>query len=167
MLRYSSEYRVSRQSDKTIGRSNTFVNYFAKPLDCHAIITRRHNFSSTSCKQIALEKKIISIYETDKYLFFSSFQNERFLVPSIRYWMNSSTNLFNKLHEILFRRDSRSRRKTLFNTISTEKIIINSQLSRISDIFAPLHSNNSITSLHFDRLYSKNIETCTRSDFLR
>lgn len=71
---------------KPSGRSNTFINYFAKPLDCRAIITRRHNFSSTSRKRI--EKKIISTKRISTYSIFLFVPNvKRFLVPSIRCWM--------------------------------------------------------------------------------
>lgn len=111
ILRYSSEYRVSRQSDKTIGRSNTFINYFAKPLENTAMsLSLVIIFRAPPVNKLHLKKKIISIYETDKYLFFSSLQSERFLVPFIRYWMKwipipvYLINLFNK-HEILFRHD--------------------------------------------------------------
>lgn len=44
-------------------------------------------FRAPPVNKLHLKKKIISIYETDKYLFFSSLQSERFLVPFIRYWM--------------------------------------------------------------------------------
>lgn len=105
MLRYSSELEYLVRVTKPSGRSNTFINYFAKPLEYRAIITRRHNFSSTSRKQIE-KKNNFCFYETDKYLFYFSLRSKRETFPcSIHKVLdktNSNTSLFNKLHEIYF-----------------------------------------------------------------
>lgn len=126
MLRYSSELEYLVRVTKPSGRSNTFINYFAKPLEYRAIITRRHNFSSTSRKQI--EKKIISVStkRISTYSIFLFIPNvKRFLVPSIRCWIKRipiPVYLINCTKFI-------STRTTSFNTTSTSEKI--TQLSTL------------------------------------
>lgn len=109
---YSSEYieylvRVTKPSvDGTLLSIISQNHSTPVPLSLVVII-----FRALPVNEITLEKKNnFHLQKQNKYLFFSSLQNERF--HKVLDETNSNTSLFNKLHEMLFQRDSR---KTLLD----------------------------------------------------